>query len=171
MKFAKYLISFFIAVIACSACGTSNSMSSKDQQVNITSDVQSFESQVVFPGVQSNLISTCNYILKMQLTVSDSVQVTALHTNSFRLPLQYVMADEQRISVQNDFIGGDIKNLVVHARRNNYNDEGPQVSSPERYEESIKDTSEKAYLELMKNGEIYYVELPKATELERIYAP
>lgn len=145
-------------------------MSSQEQQVTITTEVQSFESQVVFPGVQSNLTSTCNYILKLKITLSDSVKVKALHADAFRLPIQYVMADEKRISVERDKISGEINSLVVHSRRNNYNNQGPEISSPETYESSSKD-SEKAYLELEYNGNVQYVELPVPTELERIYAP
>lgn len=133
--------------------------------------VNSFGAQTVFPGVQSNLTSTTNYILDINLSLSDEVSLKSVHTNGVVLPVKYAISGGKRISVNQDKIAGLNKNYILHFGKNNYNDVGDKVVTQDAYETSPKDTAEKAFLELQFNESSVFVELPLPEIKDPIYAP
>lgn len=134
-------------------------------------EVKSFEAQDIFPGVYSNLKKTRTYILKASGEFSTSAVVAFLVVDSIKIPVRFVSVDGAKLGSPKDPVSGKFTELVVHAARNYYNDEAPQVVEADAYPKVDFDTEGKSFLEITSDLGVQYVELPEVVQLDPVYAP
>jgi len=160
-----------LSVVAFTACATSNGMNEKQNSNVAKLELTSFEYQDVFPGVYSNLRRTRNYIIKGGGEFTAPAIVSFLLIDSVKIPIRFISIDGAKASSPKDPMKGEVIQLVLHASRNYYNDEAPQVSESQVYEKSDYETNGKAYLEITSEKGVQYLELPAIVQLNPVYAP
>ncbi|MFT4778930.1 MAG: hypothetical protein ACI923_001463 [Flavobacteriales bacterium] len=160
-----------LSVMAFAACVSSNGMNEKQNSNAAKLEITSFESQDVFPGVYSNLRRTRSYIIKGGGEFTAPAVVSFLLIDSVKIPIRFISINGAKASSPKNPIEGEVLQLVLHASRNYYNDEAPQVSVAQVYEKSGYETNGKAFLEITSEKGVQYLELPAVVQLDPVYAP
>lgn len=134
--------------------------------------VQEFSSRKAYPGVESNLHYTENFIVVFKATFQEPVEVIAILSDSTRMPISYLSVNNEKQRSPFPTLLGAVDRIECYASRNIYHQLGLEGAdsnlgillspalAPNEY-----------YLECRSASGIYWVPLPALVRMESIYAP
>jgi hypothetical protein len=154
------------------SCGQRDLHSSESDPMNIEFSLTKLTQQDVYPGVNSNLMKTRNYVLKASFGLKSELRVAALLVDSVRLDPGFIKVDDknQRGDVPVILPEGD---HVIQANFAwNFYGNGPEmVEEFNPAPSGMKLEKGKAMLEVWVGEEMKLLDLGEITVLESIYAP
>lgn len=135
-----------------------------------SSEVVSFSSQDVYPGVYSNLMKTRTYRLVFDVTVAEPHTIEAMLIDSVRLPVSYLRINQQHASPTADFTGA-YKGMDVTFSRHFYQEYAPDMVAEEIPVLSGLQLGDSAVLVLKGPNGLWHMKLGVPAKSENIYAP
>jgi len=175
MRTTIYFSLIALTALCMYGCKSSRPASMFEQlavQDIVDAEVQEFSSRKAFPGVESNLYYTENFVVVLKATFQEPVEIVAILSDSTRMPISYLSVNNEKQQSPFPTLVGGVDRIECYASRNVYHQPGSEdASSNLGMPLSPPLATNEHYLECRSESGIYWVPLPALVRLESIYAP
>lgn len=121
-------------------------------------------------GVNSNLRSTDVYLIYLSGNMPLPTKFDSLLVDDIRIPISSIQSGSSSPSTTLT-TSGEVEELIIHAKRNNYNEDGPKAVEEVEYAKSGKSLGDGGVLQYRAGGQHYTIKIDSFEKLETIRNP